>query len=103
MNNKLQALERVLVNLQNAGVETRHMFFVKEDIESAIESPSLFPRISLIRNDNFEVEYNVQTKEIRFSTTYSNLTIDDNFVNQMLEIKEMLPLMKEAMNYIFTD
>lgn len=99
MNNKLQALERVLVNLQNAGIETRHMFFVKGDIESAIESPFLFPEISLIRNDRFEVEYNVKTKEIIFSTTHQ--TISEEFINQMLEIHDMLPLMKEAMDYIF--
>jgi len=99
MNNKFQALERVLGNLQNAGIETRHMFFIKGDIESAIEYPSLFPRISLIRNDRFEVEYELHTKEIRFSTTHQ--TINEDFINQMLEIHEMLPLMKEAMDYIF--
>ena len=101
MDNKLQALKRVLGNLQNAGIETRHMFFIKEDIKSTIESPTLVPKISLIKNDNFEVEYNVRTKEIRFSTTHSNQTIDDNFINQMIEVWDMLPLMEEAMNYIF--
>lgn len=97
MNNKLQTLEQILGNLQNAGIETRHIHLIKRDIESAW----MIPKISLIRNDNFEVEYNANTKEIRFSTTYSNRTIDDNFMNQMLEIQDMLPLMEEAMNYIF--
>lgn len=101
MDNKLQALERILGNLQNAGIETRHIYFIKGDIKSAIESAWMAPKISLIRNDNFEIEYNVQTKEIRFSTTHSNQIIDDNFINQMLEIQDMLPLMEEAMNYIF--
>ena len=96
MKNSLVALNHLLVNLENAGIKTRNFHLIEGDIESS----GLIPNIGLIRNDKFEVNYNVHTKKIIFSTTYSNQPITEDFIDQITEIHEYIPLLEQAMNII---
>ena len=94
----MENLKGLLINLENAGIKTREYYLIEDDIKA-----SYIPYVTLINNDKFKVEYQMHSKEIKFETTYSNQSITDEFIAQMMEIQEMLPLIQQAMDIVYQD
>lgn len=98
MQESLKGLKSVLQTMENAGIKTREFFLIEGDIEQ-----SYIPYVTLINNHQFKVEYHTTKKEIAFETTYSNQPITDEYIAQMMEIKEMIPLLQQGMDYIYQE
>lgn len=91
-------LKQILINLENAGIKTRGFHLIKDDIES-----NFIRHITLINNKRFKVEYDITKKEVIFETTYSNQPITDEYIAELMELYEMLPLLQESLDFIFQD
>lgn len=90
-----KVLEVILTDLEKAGIQTRGM----KNIEADIEYNSIIATgVTIIENNDFKVVYDTENREVIFETTYSNRAITDEFIQQLLEIKGKLSLIKEVMN-----
>jgi hypothetical protein len=95
MKKSVQALRNLLENVENAGIETREWHIIEDELDHPF-----ITNIALIFNNQFKVAYDSIKKEIVFETTYSNQPITNEYIDHLLEIKEMLPLFQEAMDVI---
>lgn len=98
MRDSLKSLESVLKTLENSGIEITPFHRIEREIEF---KGTVF--VTLIANGNFKVVYDVPSRKIEFTTMNSNRPITDAFINQVVEIKELLPLLQQGMDYIYKE
>lgn len=92
----MDSLKKALLYLENAGIRTNEIERIERDIESQFAS-----EVILISNKQFKVYFDKKTKELNFETAFSNQKITDEYINTLLEIKEMVPLLEEIMIHVF--
>ena len=64
------------------------------------ETDAFYHRITVLYNNNFEVAFNTEESKMEFKTTYSNQTIDNEYMSEMLTINNSLRVLESHIKNI---
>lgn len=90
----MENLKQLLLNLRNAGINTVDFKMIEWQINTPV-----IDSVLIILNQRFRVYFDKEKGSIQFETV-ENQKVTDLYINELLEIKEYLPMIEQTIRDI---